>query len=66
MVPYSQIQQMTIGELNAGVVESKAELSRMKINHAVSPMENPNKLREMRKHIARLLTELRQREINNK
>lgn len=41
----------------------------MKLNHAVSPLENPNQIKEKRKTIARMETELRKRileENNNK
>ena len=37
-----------------------------KINHAVSPIDNPAKITLDRKMIARMKTELRQRELNNK
>ena len=35
---------------------------KMKLQHAVSPLDNPNKLRETRKEIARMLTELTKRQ----
>jgi len=35
----------------------------MKLHHAVSPIENPQKIKETRKGIARILTELRRREL---
>jgi large subunit ribosomal protein L29 len=41
--------------------EEKRQLTKLKLNHAVSPLENPNKIRAYRKTIARLETELRQR-----
>ena len=43
----------------------KANLSKLKLSHAISPLDNPSQIRETRKTIARLETELRQRE-NNK
>jgi len=36
---------------------------KMRLNHAVSPIENPRNMRSTRKDIARILTELRRREI---
>ena len=36
----------------------------MRLNHAVSPLDNTNKIGETKKDIARLMTELRAREIN--
>ena len=38
-------------------------IKKMLLSHAVSPIENPNKIKESRKNIARCLTELRKREI---
>ena len=38
----------------------------MKINHAISPIDNPAAITRDRKMIARMKTELRQRELNNK
>ena len=41
----------------------RAMYQKMLLTHAVSPIENPNKIKESRKNIARCLTELRAREI---
>jgi large subunit ribosomal protein L29 len=43
--------------------EEKKQLTRLKINHAVSPLENPNKIKAYRKTVARIITELKRREI---
>ena len=40
------------------------DLTKMKMNHAVSPLENPMLIRTTRRNIARLMTELRKRELN--
>ena len=44
--------------INAKIKEEKALLNKLSINHAVSPVENPMKIRNSRKLIARLSTEL--------
>ena len=36
----------------------------MRLNHAISPLENPQLIKAQRRDIARLLTELRKREMN--
>ena len=36
------------------------------INHSISPSENPAQIKQQRRMIARMKTELRQRELNNK
>lgn len=45
--------------------ESKA-LDQLILNHSVTPLDNPAKIKEKRRDIARFLTVLRQREQNNK
>jgi len=57
------ITELSTEDLKERLEEEKKQLLRMKMNHAVSPIENPMKIREYRKTIARILTELRQREI---
>jgi large subunit ribosomal protein L29 len=48
-------------ELQAKVKEEKASFVKLKLNHAISPIENPIKIRDSRKVIARLSTELTKR-----
>lgn len=60
--------KLVLKELSTAEIKEKLEVERdmllkMKLNHAVSPIENPNKIKESRKTIARCLTELRRREL---
>jgi large subunit ribosomal protein L29 len=48
-------------ELNAKLKEEKAGLVKLKLNHAISPIENPIKIRDSRKIVGRLSTELTKR-----
>ncbi len=57
------IREFTNGEIVERLDEEKRQLSKLKLNHAVSPLENPNKIKAYRKTIARLETELRLRAI---
>ena len=41
-----------------------AQLKQLKLNHTVSPLENPSQIKSVRRDIARLQTVLRQRELN--
>lgn len=54
---------MTIEEIKERLEEEKKQLIKMKLAHAVSPLDNPHKMKEYKKTVARLLTELRIREI---
>ena len=57
------IREMSTADLNDRLDQAREQLVKMKLNHAVSPLDNPNQIREMRKNIARYLTELRRREL---
>jgi len=58
------ITQLSTPEIIERLEEENKQLSRLKINHTVSPLENPMKIREFKKMIARLQTELRNRALN--
>ena len=60
----SEIKELTTNEIVERLQTEKESLVRLKLNHAVSPLENPLKLKEARKNVARLKTILRQRELN--
>ena len=60
----SEIKQFTEKELLERIDDEINLLVRMKLNHVVSPLDNPNKISQTRRNVARLKTELRQREIN--
>jgi large subunit ribosomal protein L29 len=62
----SEIRELTTKELIEKLEDEKSLLVRMRLNHAVSPLDNPNKLGESKKLIARLKTEIRKRELENK
>ncbi len=61
----SEIRELSTKEITEKVDDLKSVLTRMKINHAVSPLDNPNKIAETKKDIARLNTELRMRQLND-
>ncbi|MFT4970154.1 MAG: large subunit ribosomal protein L29 [Chitinophagales bacterium] len=59
------IKQLTTEELLEKGRETKVQLKKLEFNHAISAIENPLQIKAMRRDIARLLTELRSRELNN-
>jgi len=59
----ADIQQLSTSDLREKVQEESAALVKLKLNHTVSPIENPAKITLSRKTVARLKTELRKREI---
>jgi large subunit ribosomal protein L29 len=62
----SEIRELTTKEIKELVIEEKNMLLKLKLNHAVSPLENPLKITIARKHIARLNTELSKRTLTEK
>ncbi|HOO66408.1 MAG: 50S ribosomal protein L29 [Bacteroidales bacterium] len=62
----SEIRELSNQELLERIDNEKTALVRMKLNHAISPLDNPQKIKESRKTIARLMTEMRKRELNDK
>ena len=57
------ISEMTNEEIRDSLVEQQDLLHRMRMNHSVSQLENPVQLRLMRKTVARLKTEIGNREL---
>lgn len=57
------ILEMTNEELKERLDEERKQLVKMKLAHAVSPLDNPHKLKEYKATVARLLTEQKRREI---
>ncbi len=62
----SEIKELTNKEILERLQTEKDSLLRMKMNHAISPLENPLQIKFARRNIARLKTILHQREINEK
>jgi large subunit ribosomal protein L29 len=60
----SEIKEMADKELIEKIDNEKDHLQKLKINHAVSPLDNPLQISRTRKNIARLQTVLRQRKSN--
>jgi large subunit ribosomal protein L29 len=55
------IVALSTAELQAKMTEEQANLTKLRLNHATSPIENPIKIRDSRKAVARLATELTKR-----
>jgi large subunit ribosomal protein L29 len=62
----SEIKELSTSDLLERIDTEKTNLVRMKLNHAITPLENTMKLKEAKLTVARLLTELRVRELNQK
>lgn len=60
----SEILELTNKEIVERLQTEQENLVRLRLNHSVSPLDNPMKIRESRRNIARMLTILRNRELN--
>jgi large subunit ribosomal protein L29 len=65
-VKAKNLRDLTQEELNNKIVELKEELFNLRFQLATGQLENPMRLREVRKTIARTHTVLRERELQNK
>ena len=55
------IRELSTPELLERLEEERIQLSKLKMNHAISPLENPNKIKVYRRTVARLVTEVTKR-----
>ncbi|MBU0487730.1 MAG: 50S ribosomal protein L29 [Bacteroidetes bacterium] len=55
-------RELSTPELLERLDEEKIQYRKLKMNHAVSPLENPMKIKAFRRNIARMQTELRKRQ----
>ena len=60
----SEIRELTTKEVEERVDAEQSTLIKLRMNHAVSPLDNPIKIKVVRKDIARMKTELRKRQLN--
>ena len=59
----SEIKALSADEIKQKLASEKEAMHKLKFAHAISPIENPMKIRDSRKTIARLETELRAKEL---
>ena len=62
----AEVRELSDKELNERLDAERIALDQLVLNHSVSPLDNPTKIKEKRRDIARFMTELRQRELKNK
>ncbi|GIV37225.1 MAG: hypothetical protein KatS3mg032_1604 [Cyclobacteriaceae bacterium] len=59
----TEIRTLTVDELREKIDSEKENLRKLKFAHRISAIENPMRIRETRKLIARLSTELRKKQL---
>ena len=58
----SEVSEMSVADLRDRIEIEKANLDSMKINHAISPLEDTSKFKKTRQDIARMITILAEKE----
>ena len=61
-----EIKELSTADLKERLQQMEKDYAQLKINHSISPLDSPSKITADRKMIARVKTELRMRELNNK
>ena len=61
----AEIKELTTKELRDRIDAETANLNQKKINHSISPLDSPAVITKARKDLARMKTEMRQRELKN-
>jgi large subunit ribosomal protein L29 len=62
----SEIRELSTKEIVERIDTEKEKLVRMRLNHAVTPLENPILIKDVRRNVARLKTELQSRMLTEK
>ena len=59
-----ELKELDVNALAEKLENAKAQLNQLKLNHSIAPLDNPSQIKAARRDIARIETELRQRELN--
>ena len=57
----AEIREVSVKDLQERIETEKVQLAKLKVQHAVSPVENPSIIKKNRRDIARMLTILREK-----
>ena len=59
----TELKELSVADLSELLVEQKTTLSKLKINHKIAELENPIQIKNYRRTIARIKTELTSRNL---
>ena len=63
MMKASEVRSMTADELNAKLTDLKRDLFYLRLQHATNQLDNPGKITEVKRNIARIKTVIREKEL---
>ena len=58
----SEIKEMTLVEMQNKLADLREELFNLRFQHTVNQLDNPMRIKDVKKDIARIMTFIRQRE----
>lgn len=59
----NKFRDLSVGELNTKLVDLKSELFNLRFQHATGQLDNPMKIKNVKRDIARVSTVIREREL---
>ena len=59
----SELRNMSAEQLTAKLKELKAELFNLRFQHAINQLDNPHKIVEVKRDIAKIMTAIREKEL---
>jgi large subunit ribosomal protein L29 len=59
----TEIRELTLSEILERIENEENFITKQKLNHAISPLDNPLKIRESRRNLARLKTILKEKQM---
>jgi len=62
---YLELREFSLEELTSELETTRAQFSKMKFDHSIKGLDNPIALKEVRRDISRMATEVRRRELEN-
>ncbi len=62
----AEVRELPTNDLKERIEAEVVNYKQLVLNHAISPLDNPARIKQLRRTIARMKTELRQRELTNK
>lgn len=60
----SELRGLSLDELKSKLTVEKENYAKLKFAHSITPIENPMKIRESRKLVSRISTEIKAKELN--
>ncbi len=64
MMKATEIRELSVEELNVKLADLKKDLFNLRLQHAINQLDNPTRIAEVKRDIARVNTILRERQLS--